>query len=271
MAKSIPSSRPRRGATPSSGGATKAWAIGGIALLLMLLSSLAALAYYRAPREDPKLADLRQLEGEIEALQHREDPSPDDVQVLQALQVVREEKMDALSDEQHAVLQQRQEEQRDQWMQKHDERMSQQLSAFFAMPPAERRASLDKMIETSEAFHKAMEASAAAAGGPPGAGGGPPGAEGRAGRGGASGQRGGGNSRRGWGNSTPEVRKQRERNRLNRTTPEYRAQRTEFVRVIQERRKELGLQPASMRQLFGMYRQLAPPTAPPPDSPAPRS
>ncbi|MCE9555273.1 MAG: hypothetical protein K8T91_18130 [Planctomycetes bacterium] len=271
MAKSIPKHGTKRGAPQSSGGATRAWVIGGVALLLVLLSSFAALAYFRSS-EDPKLAELRQLDKEIEAIQKRDDLQPDDMLVIQALSVVRDEKFEALSDEQHAVLRQKQDEQRDKWEEQQDERTSQRLAAFFAMPQAERLASVDKMIETSEAFRKTMEENGAAGGGPPGGrppvaggaapGGGPPGAAGRGGRGGADAQRATG-GRRG-GNSTPEQRKQRERNRLNRTTPEYRAQRTEFVRVVQARRKELGLQPAPMRQIFGMYRQLAPPTAPSP-------
>lgn len=246
--------------------------IGGTALFLVLLSSLAGYAYFRSPAEDPKLADLRQIEAEIEALQSREDAQPDEELVIQALRMVREEKIEALTDQQHAVLEQRREEQRDQWEQRQDERMSQRLASFFAMPQADRVAIVDKMIEASEARRKAMEANGAGIG-PPGGGlpgGGPPGAEGRGGRGGGGAQRAGGNVRRG-GNATAEQRKKRERNRLNRTTPEYRAQRTEFVRVVQERRKELGLEPASTRQLFGMYRQLAPPTAPTPGAQASRS
>lgn len=275
MAKSVSKNGAKRGPPKPGGATTKVWVIGGIALFLVLLSSLAALAYFRAPPEDPKLADLRQLDGEIESLQKNEHLQPDDVLVIQALQVVREEKIDALNDQQHAVLQQRQEEQRDKWEQQHDERMSQRLSAFFAMPQSERLAAIDNLIEASEARLKAMEGNAAG-GGPPGGGGaapagGPPGADGRAARGAAGGQRNGGSDRRSLGNSTPEQRKQRERSRLNRTTPEFRAQRTEFVRVVQERRKELGLQPASIRQLYGMYRQLAPPTTPKSGSQAPPS
>jgi len=138
--------------------------------------------------------------------------------------------------------------------------MDERLTEFFALPAAERVSMVDQMIESDEAMRRAWEERMAEreGGGERGPRPGPP--AGAANRPGGDNAR-GGDRRRTRGPSTPERRKQRERQRLDRSTPQHRAQRTEFVRLVQERRKAQGLAPASTRQLFGMYRRLSPPPA----------
>lgn len=114
-----------------------------------------------------------------------------------------------------------------------------EVQSFFRLPAAERDAELDRRIRAEEDRRKARDAARAQGvdrGGPPrgsppgGFAGGPPG----------GGSRGAAPPVTGTGRSE-EDRNQRYKASIDRTTPEQRAMRTEYRRVMQERRAKLGL------------------------------
>lgn len=126
-----------------------------------------------------------------------------------------------------------------------------EVNSFFNLPPQQRKAELDRRIKAEEARRKAWEAERESrgdrggqggrggqAGGPPsgqaGAGGGPNGggAPGGAGGGGPGGRRGSESDRNAW-----------MKRRIDSTSPEERARRTEYRRLRDERRQQLGLSP----------------------------
>jgi hypothetical protein len=111
--------------------------------------------------------------------------------------------------------------------------MRDRLAAFFKMSPEEKMAQLDKDIERGEEMRKRMESgdfaggkrgksgqSQSGPGGGPGAGFGAPGERQKL---------------------TPEQRENRRKQFLDSTTPEERAQRSEYFKLLSQRRKELGL------------------------------
>jgi hypothetical protein len=112
-----------------------------------------------------------------------------------------------------------------------------EVQSFFRLPAAERDAELDRRIRAEEERRRSRDASRGQGGGPPGGfAGGPPGG----GPPGGGGPRGGPPSVAGTGR-TEEDRNQRYKASIDRTTPEQRAMRTEYRRVMQERRAKLGL------------------------------
>jgi uncharacterized membrane protein YgcG len=143
-----------------------------------------------------------------------------------------------------------------------------EMASYFRLAPAERQAELDRRIKADEqrrqqwqAERQKRDAARAAAGqqaaangsgrpaGSGGTGGGGPGgggpgggpAGGGGGPGGPGGPQGGGppgGSRR---TSTEEARNDRSKQRIDRSSPEERAQRTEYRRAIETRRSQLGL------------------------------
>jgi hypothetical protein len=127
-----------------------------------------------------------------------------------------------------------------------------EMASYFAMPPEKRQAELDRRIKADEDRRKAWQAerekrdqqrsaSGQQAGGGggrgPGGGGGGPGAGG-GGPGGGGGGPGGGSSR---GGGTEEARNERSKRRIDQSSPEQRAQQTEYRRAMEERRTQLGL------------------------------
>ena len=119
-----------------------------------------------------------------------------------------------------------------------------EIDSFFAMPPAQRQAELDRRIQAEDARRRAWQAerasreasreggsrggdsqAAGTRGGPPPAAG-PPSSGGR---------------RRGDG--TEDSRNMRRKSRLDRSTAESRARRTEYRRLKDQRRIELGIPP----------------------------
>jgi hypothetical protein len=121
------------------------------------------------------------------------------------------------------------------------------MGSYFALPPDKRQAELDRRIKVDEDRRKAWQAererrdqrrgdarTASAGGdrgGPGGGGGGPGGAGGRP----PSGRRGSG---------TEESRNERSKQRIDRSTPEQRAQQSEYRRALEERRTKLGIPPS---------------------------
>ena len=130
-----------------------------------------------------------------------------------------------------------------------------EMGSYFALPPDKRTAELDRRIKADEDRRKAWQADrerrdqqrgdartasaggdrggpgGSASGGAGGGGGGPGGAGGRP----AGGRRGGG---------TEESRNERSKRRIDRSTPEQRAQQSEYRRALEERRTQLGIPPS---------------------------
>ena len=116
-----------------------------------------------------------------------------------------------------------------------------ELASYFALPPAQRQAELDRRIKADEERRKAwqaerekrdrdrsagQQANAGGSGGDRGSRGGPPGAGGS----------GGPPSVR-----TEQGRNDRSKTRIDKSTPESRAQYAEYRRAMDARRKQLGL------------------------------
>ena len=136
-----------------------------------------------------------------------------------------------------------------------------EIDSFFSMPPDQRQAELDRRIRAEDARRRAWQAErssreSARPGGPRGEGGG----RGEGGPGGSrergGGQAGGGRTSqvatstpasgsRGWrrGGGTEESRNMRRKRRLDQSTAESRARRTEYRRAKDQRRIELGIEP----------------------------
>ena len=128
-----------------------------------------------------------------------------------------------------------------------------EMGSYFALPPDKRQAELDRRIKVDEDRRKAWQAErerrdqqrgdapAASAGGDRGR----PGAAGAAGGGGGGPGGAGGrppSDRRRSG--TEESRNQRSKQRIDRSTPEQRAQQSEYRRALEERRTKLGIPPS---------------------------
>ena len=114
--------------------------------------------------------------------------------------------------------------------------MQANMKSFFATPPAQREAELDRQIKREQMMQKAFAAAGGFGGGRPG--GGPGGAGGPGGGGPAGGGGGPGGGGGGGGGGNPEAwRKQM----LDSTSPSQRAQFTEFRNAMDQRRQQLGI------------------------------
>ena len=124
-----------------------------------------------------------------------------------------------------------------------------EMQSYFAMPANERQAELDRRIKAEEARRKAWQEQRANRGGPGGNGqprgnataGGPPGG----GPPGGGGQRGGGGP--GGGRGSEDGRNARAKQRIDASSPQDRAQSTEYRRAMDARRQQLGLSPGRGR------------------------
>lgn len=120
--------------------------------------------------------------------------------------------------------------------------MRQRIDAYFALPPAQRQAELDRQIKQEEMMRNAFETASKVAGF---FGGGPQGGGDRGGQGGGQGggPPGGGPPQ---GASQEGVNKWRKQI-IDSTTPEQRARYVEYRRAMDQRRKELGMSPGGPR------------------------
>lgn len=124
-------------------------------------------------------------------------------------------------------------------------------ASYFALPPDKRQAELDRRIKADEERRRQWQAErekrdqdraasgqqAGGFGGRGGQGGGPPGGGPAAGGGRPGGGATAGGNRRG----SEEARNERSKRRLDQSTPEQRAQRSEYRRAMEERRTQLGM------------------------------
>jgi hypothetical protein len=122
-----------------------------------------------------------------------------------------------------------------------------ELASYFQLPPAQRQAELDRRIKADEERRKAWQAErdkrdqARAAEGRQAATSARGGDRGGRGPGGAGQGGGPGSGGPPGGSRTEDSRNARSKSRLDRTTPERRAQQAEYRRAMDARRKELGL------------------------------
>lgn len=113
------------------------------------------------------------------------------------------------------------------------------INAYFALPPKQRQAELDRQIKQEELMSKAFEAAGAVAGFFGG---------GREGGGGAAGN----NASSAPASPGPRSRTEEERNAwrkqmIDRTSPEQRARYVEYRNAMEKRRDQLGLPPRGPR------------------------
>jgi len=134
--------------------------------------------------------------------------------------------------------------------------MQQRINAYFSLPPDKRQAELDRQIKQEDLMRQAFEAARTAGGGGPGGPGGGPGgggtARGAAGGGGPGGPGGGQAGRGGPPGGPPRGGSEDDRNSwrkrmIDSTSPQQRAQFTEYRRAMDARRDQLGLPPSQWR------------------------
>lgn len=118
-----------------------------------------------------------------------------------------------------------------------------EMASYFALPPEKRQAELDRRIKAEEARRRGWQAERERRDQQRGGDGQQAGNAGRGGPGGGGGGGGGGGppggGRRGGG--TEEARNERNKRRLDQSSPEQRARQTEYRRAMEERRTQLGL------------------------------
>ncbi len=204
--------------------------------------------YYAYGRENPDVTRARELMAQLAP--DSKDPLPDDKRrdAFRELRTVAER----LPEDQRSQLF------RDGPMGRMRQRMQKEISGYFEQPAEQRVAYLDQRIDDMESRMARWRERASSGdqgerrarveggrggggpgdGGPPsgGATGGGPGPGGPGGGPGGDGRRGGPR-----GGGTDEQRRERMRGFLEDTTPEERAQASEFMRAMRERRKQRGL------------------------------
>jgi hypothetical protein len=191
-----------------------------VALLAVLGFLVAWLLGWIRFTTDPRLVEVRQLQEKAKAA-YGGGPATlaDATAAISAMQEIRE-KTSALP----PYLRAQAERQGGNLM---GSMFRQQINAYFAAPPAQRRAELDRQIDLEELMRKAREAisamTAAGQGNGRAAGGGPPAAPGGPPRG------------------SEESRNRFVKSIIDRTTPEDRARYVEYRRAMEERREQRGL------------------------------
>lgn len=211
-----------RGKAESESGGKKKW----ILLLMLLLLSISGLgAWAMTTRRDPNLVKAQELRAQME------NATPEQRRELRGQMRETIENMSEPAREQFF------EAGRKDW----EAREAKRMDEFFAKPYAEQIKEIDKQIDRDEQRRKDWEKRRQANGGQGTAGaGGPGGGGGRGGPGG--GGRGGPGGGRGGRNLDPAAQLARSKNYLDRTSPESRAQRGEYRRMMQDRRTARGLQ-----------------------------
>lgn len=188
-----------------------------LVLLLLLLFAVMGAAWYMQP--DPQLAKVKSLQQKLFAKDREE--------------ISKEARKERFQQFRHEVskLSKSQKEQFFKEMQKQFmKKFENKLDNFFALPPDQRTAALDADIDREEARRRQWQQWQ----------------KNRKDRDGSPGngkRRGPGNGRRGGKPRNAEERERRGRNFLDGTSPKFRAQFTEYRRLMNERRKARGLPP----------------------------
>ena len=217
-----PSARPgAKTVSETSSGGKRKWIV--ITLLLMLMMAAGAWAFMN--RKDPHLKNLENLRAEMEA-------APPEKR--REMWGKMKEEFDQLSPEAHEQMFA---DRRKQW----EAREQEHLNKFFDLSPKDQIAQLDKEIDAEvrrdaerekRRKERAGQGDAGRGRGGQGGGGGP----GGGGPGGGGGRAGGGGGGRGGSRDSLERRK----SYLDNTSPTSRAQRSEYRRMRDERRKQRG-------------------------------
>ncbi len=189
------------------------WIGGIVAVLLFLGAGLTVWAYW----PDPRLAEVRELQQKA----FDRESGLDENARRELFQEMRT-KMDSLTEGQRDEL-------RNSMFENFRQRENERMKQYFAMSQTERVSLLDQEID------RMKNRGQGGPGGGRGFGGG--------GGGGAGGGPGGRNP-----NATPEDRKDRQRQRLDSSTPEERAQRSAFMEDLNKRRVERGMEPIERRR-----------------------
>lgn len=180
-------------------------------LSLLLLLLLISYGTYRAVRTDPNLKKVRQLQSQFSSAQAKE-WTPEQ----------RREK----GQEMRTAMQQLSPAQREELAAEGRKRLEEEMRRYSQLTPAEKNRYLDERIDRMERMRQQM-----AQRNPNGAGQQPPGGQGAIGTGGPGGGR----------NLSPEEREKRRKERLNQTTPEFRALMDNYRKDISNRRQQRGL------------------------------
>ncbi|MFM9058802.1 MAG: hypothetical protein ACKOSQ_06755 [Planctomycetaceae bacterium] len=212
--------RPAGGDTGARGSTVGFWLIVLAVLVIVGLLSAWLGGWFRTAT-DPRVAEIRRLQDEARAA-YAANGGPatlaEATAAVAAMAVIRE-KVDALPEN----------------LRKQVERsgggmmrdmVRGQIDAYFAAPPDQRRAELDRQIEREEIMRKAFEAGSAVAN-----------AVGAGSRQGGGGAAAGGPPR----GDSQEDRNRWRKNIIDRTTPDDRARYTEYRRAMEQRREERGL------------------------------
>jgi len=185
-----------------------------IALLTLLVALGATIAWALLPQGvDPQVAKVTELQQKLFANGPGGNSTTTPDERRKAFREFRQE-LEKLTDEQ-----------RDQWMRDHPppfaRAMQKRIRDFFELSPDKRKEALDRSIDEGEARRREMEKRFAANGGRPG-GFGPP---------------------FGGRNMDSQQRASMAKRMLDNTSPQDRAQMSEYGRQMQERRRERGLPP----------------------------
>lgn len=185
-----------------------------LAIALVLLAGIAWAMW--PPGENPQVAKVREMQQKLFADGPGRDSTIPPEERRKAFGELRQEMEKLTPDE------------RDKLMRDNPppfvRRMQKDISEFFELPVEKRKEALDRHIDNFEKMRRGMEQRFAQAGGRPGGGFGPGGGGGRSGM-------------------DPAGRANRAKRMLDNTTPQDRAQRSEFMRQMQDRRRERGLPP----------------------------
>jgi len=203
-------------------------AVGFVALCLAALAGLWLAGYFSTPREvlavraavDGQVAELEKMSrGEVPFGEGSQSFGP----IMQAMRDVPEQYRDQARGEMGRLF---------------EAREAAEVNSYFAVPPEQRAAELDRRIKEEEARRARWEADRdrrmAGRGGPQ-AGGGSPQAAAQAGAGAAPSRR--------RGDGSEESRNDRSKQRLDQTSAASRARSTEYRRAKDQRRIQLGLEP----------------------------
>jgi hypothetical protein len=196
--------RPSTGKARADSSGKARWIIAAVILLLLALAAWAFL-----PTTDPALARIQEIRQQLD------DAPPE--QRRELFGQMREEYRN-LSDEDREQL-------RDEWRGRWEAREQKMLNDFFALSPAEQVARIDEQIKEDAQDERQR-------------------AERRARNGNGQGQAGNGGGNRGdRANRASRDSLERRKGYLDRTSPQTRAQRSEYRRLREQRRQQLGLPP----------------------------
>ena len=220
-----------------------------VLIALLLLGSGYALYSYSS---NSTLRQYQTLTAEMSMEKMRDMPAEERKEYFENMKNLREKMTEPQKEKADDIMRER-----------FQTQMTEKMNKFFALPPEERKAELDKEVDRMASMMKSF---GGGKGGAPNAGKAPDGANGR-GQGGAPGTGGASSTGRGqggtgapgnvappppggggppWGrgnpNATPEEKNKRTSDRLDNSTPEFRAQMTEYWKLVGERAKEKGVQ-----------------------------